>query len=245
MNIRNLRRNWDKFAQTDPLWAILSDPEKKKGGWQPDEFFKTGEINIRDLMIDVESLGIDIQKRKALDFGCGIGRLTQPLARYFDEVYGVDISRSMVELARENNGYPDRCQYFVNETDDLKIFPDNSFDLVLSLITLQHMQPRYCKNYFKEFLRVLVPQGLLVFQLPGRHRVPVDRAKGKVPSHLRRSLVRVRAFLLRKPLREMYGMEKIKVIDLLERGGAEIVDVRKDRWTDESWESFTYFVVNS
>ncbi len=43
------------------------------------------------------SLGVTIPHGKALDFGCGVGRVTQALAQYFDEVYGVDFRDACFE----------------------------------------------------------------------------------------------------------------------------------------------------
>src|SRR5258707_1026679 len=37
------RRDWDELAAFDPLWAILTQREKKVGGWDLDEFLATGE----------------------------------------------------------------------------------------------------------------------------------------------------------------------------------------------------------
>ncbi len=31
------------------------------------------------------------------------------------------------------------------------------------------MKPEYAKSYIKEFLRVLMPEGVLIFQLPSRN----------------------------------------------------------------------------
>ena len=44
-----LQKNWDHLGQEDPLWAILSDPEKKVGKWDITEFFDTGEKNRRNI----------------------------------------------------------------------------------------------------------------------------------------------------------------------------------------------------
>ena len=80
---------------------------------------ETGAREIRDVMSYVEGLSIPLRRRRALDFGCGVGRLTQALVRYFDEVCGVDIAPSMIEWARKYNGCGDHCLYFVNASDDL------------------------------------------------------------------------------------------------------------------------------
>ncbi|MGE0060291.1 MAG: class I SAM-dependent methyltransferase, partial [Dehalococcoidia bacterium] len=92
---------WEKLAQNDPLWAILSDPAKRGGGWKVDEFFATGDREIAELMTYLDRVAPDIGRDRALDFGCGIGRVTRPLAAHFARVTGMDISPSMVEAARE------------------------------------------------------------------------------------------------------------------------------------------------
>ncbi len=48
---------------------------------------------------------------KALDFGCGVGRLTQALADYFNEVAGVDVSPTMVNKALEYNKKPTKFHF--------------------------------------------------------------------------------------------------------------------------------------
>lgn len=101
MDIKTLQSKWDNLAKIDPLWAILADAEKKGNRWKIAEFFETGVKEINSLMEYVDSLDITIaqENSRALDFGCGVGRLTQALANYFDQVYGVDIAPSMIELA--------------------------------------------------------------------------------------------------------------------------------------------------
>ena len=94
-------KNWNKFGRTDPLWAIMTHPDKKGNKWEREEFFETGVKEIENIMKDIQSLDIHFQTNRALDFGCGIGRLTQALAIYFEEVYGIDIAPSMIKLAKE------------------------------------------------------------------------------------------------------------------------------------------------
>jgi len=102
-------------------------------------------------MRHLKELNISISTKKALDFGCGVGRLTQALAVYFDEVYGVDISPSMIELAKKYNRYPDKCFYLINEDNQLRQFQDNTFDFIYTVITFQHIEPKYTREYIKSF----------------------------------------------------------------------------------------------
>ena len=103
-------------------------------------------------------------KGRVLDFGWGIGRLSRVLGSYFEEVYGVDISEEMIRLA---NKHTPSCKFFVNQTDDLRLFKDDFFEFVYSNIVLQHQRSKdLAKAYFKEFIRVTRPKGMIVFQIP-------------------------------------------------------------------------------
>src|SRR5262249_40122449 len=168
MNINELKKHWEEFGRTDPLWAILTDPELKGNKWDVQEFFLSGVQYVDVLMERITAAGLLPRRRTALDFGCGVGRLTQGLATQFDEVHGVDIGGSMIEHGRQHNRHGDKCTYHVNTGDDLRMFADDTFDLILSYLVLQHIEPYYTKNYLREFVRVLAPGGLLIFQLPSR-----------------------------------------------------------------------------
>jgi len=166
MRLDDLQRTWETLGETDPFWAILTDPSKKNNRWDPEEFFATGDTEIDCLMDSVAALSISLKLGRALDFGCGVGRLTQALCRHFKECVGVDIAASMIRRARAHNRFGDRCQYYVNEADDLRIFAAHHFDFIYSNIVLQHIPPKYSARYIQDFVRVLAPGGLAVFQVP-------------------------------------------------------------------------------
>jgi SAM-dependent methyltransferase len=195
MELKELQKNWHTFGKTDPLWAILTLPGKSGGKWDPEEFFATGRTEIAADLRKVKALGIRLRKGRALDFGCGVGRLTQALCRYFGECHGVDIAPSMIELARKYNRYGSHCHYHLNETDSLAAFADGTFDYIHSCIVLQHMEPRYSKNYLREFLRLLAPGGVLVFQIPSHMSPPA----ALVTDAMCRARVEVKEASLRVP----------------------------------------------
>src|SRR3954451_21033973 len=117
MELQELQKNWNQFGEQDPLWAILTTPGKRHGRWDPAEFFRTGEIEIDDVIVYIDRLGLKFARRAALDFGCGVGRLTQALCRHFDLAVGVDIAPSMVDKARAYNRHGQRCCYSLNVSD--------------------------------------------------------------------------------------------------------------------------------
>lgn len=175
MDIKNLQTHWDEFGKTDPLWAIMTNPNTKNNRWDIDDFFKTGYEHMGTIIDTANLLGYPKQRGTALDFGCGVGRLTQPLCQYFENVTGIDIAPSMIKLAGQYNKYGQRCKYILNDKSDLSLFPDATFDFVMTFIVLQHMEPKYSKSYIKEFLRVLKPGGAIVFQIPtGVRQIQID-----------------------------------------------------------------------
>jgi SAM-dependent methyltransferase len=247
MNLRKLQKNWDEFGRTDPLWAILAEPDKEGNRWELDQFLETGERGVDEIVKYVGQLGISIQWRRALDFGCGIGRLTQPLCRYFDEVHGVDIAPSMIGLANKLNCHTDKCHYHLNETTDLKLFRENYFDFIYSFITLQHIPPEHSRNYIKEFLRVLIPGGLLIFQLPSEVNV-IDLPSlilSFIPKPLLDLTYRdVRHFIRHRnqPKWEFYTVKQQQVVTFLEGNGGKVIDIKENEAAGRWWKSFRYCV---
>ena len=161
-------QTWETLAREDPLWAILSAPDKRGGKWDRDEFLQSGVNEVEALIAELRYHGISFSADRALDFGCGIGRLTQALTKFFATVVGVDVAPTMIDKAREANKYPGKCSFIVNQKTDLSSFPSDEFSFVLSSIVLQHIPTELAKKYITEFIRILRPGGLAVFQLPSR-----------------------------------------------------------------------------
>lgn len=166
MSLKALQRQWDRFGREDPLWAVLSVPEKRHGRWDEAEFFATGETEIAEILARARTLGAFPSPRRALDFGCGVGRLTRAMASRFERVEGVDIAPSMLERARRYNLHGERCGFHLNERADLRLFEDASFTFVYASLVLQHVPADLAQGYIREMLRVLARGGLLVFHLP-------------------------------------------------------------------------------
>jgi SAM-dependent methyltransferase len=161
-----LAKSWDALGEDDPLWAVLSHPDKRGGRWDLDEFFALGEYDIDLALKQIQDLPWPLNRRAALDFGCGVGRLTRALCLHFEQVEGVDIAPSMVEAAQRLNRFPDRCRYHLNLADDLALFSDGSFDFIYSTLVLQHIHPVFARRYVAEFVRLLSEGGLAMFQIP-------------------------------------------------------------------------------
>jgi SAM-dependent methyltransferase len=157
-----LKSNWESLAESDALWAILTDESKIGSKWEVADFMATGEVEITTVMDYL--MCIDCLPRfegDALDFGCGVGRLTQPLARKFTSCVGLDISHQMIQRANSLNHF-EHCRYVAHSETRLP-FPDARFAFNYSNIVLQHMPRGVAEKYLRELVRVLEPYGVLVF----------------------------------------------------------------------------------
>lgn len=164
MSLSGHRRDWEDLAVLDPMWAVLSEPQYQFGKWSPDEFFSTGADEISELRRRLLAQGFPDTFGSALDFGCGLGRLTRALTACCGEVIGVDISEQMISQARS---FTPTCQFVHNPYYDLRIFPSNRFDLVYTCRVLQHQRStKLILDHVSELIRVVKPGGVVAFQIP-------------------------------------------------------------------------------
>jgi SAM-dependent methyltransferase len=241
------KRNWEDFAAQDPFWAVLSQPDRKYGRWDREAFYRTGEEQIAEVMDHAAQFELPENREAALDFGSGVGRLTRALAARFDRAVGVDISQTMVENAARFNEDVPNVSFQVNARPDLRVFDDASFDLVNTRIVLQHLPDRaMILGYVAEFLRVLRPGGLLVFQLPSALPLPLRlQPRRNVYLLLRRLGLRPRFLYWRLGLHpnRMVAIPKPDVVEFLEAHGARVLDVVTRRDPDvHLFEESVYYV---
>lgn len=243
MDLKRLQKNWDELCKIDPLWAILTNSKKSNNRWELVDFLKTGSDEINLLLLYIKSLGISLNYCwKALDFGCGIGRLTQALASHFNETIGIDISAYMIKKAKMENKYNSKCSYILNEKENLSLFKNNCFDFIYTSIVLQHMEPQYAKKYIQEFLRILKPGGTLVFQIPSAKKQLMWKILYFIKSVLPSSLLIIYQKVRKKAKIEMYGIKKWEIIEILEQENIKIIDVIENWKSGKNWISFQYCI---
>ena len=244
--LERVKSVWEQLGRDDPMWAVLTEREE----WDEGEFFATGERDVSAAISHLESVGVRIGRGRALDFGCGLGRITRALGKRFGCAVGVDVAESMIESARRLNRDEASCEFHLNTEADLSAFEPQSFDLVLSRITLQHMPPELARGYVGEFLRVVSDDGAVVFQLVAgrRQATPADRAEGvrRKLRKLRRTPIKgmklVVQHLTRRKM-EMYCTPREEVERWIRAAGGRVVDVRPDDAAGPLFESCTYVAV--
>jgi ubiquinone/menaquinone biosynthesis C-methylase UbiE len=223
-NLDKLKNAWEGLAGRDALSAILTDDSKAGGKWDIAEFMATGDAEIETVLSHLAAISHSPDfTGAALDFGCGVGRLTQALARRFASCVGVDISEQMVRQAESLNQYP-HCRYVANSAAHLPL-EDRSFAFVYSNIVLQHVPRSLAKSYLREFVRVLAPAGILVFGVQDSFAAPDLSSRIIRARHVLHFRSRIRVAMKRGPGdMEMHCLSEHTVRRAL--GSARIVDMQ-------------------
>ena len=160
-----MRSDWNRRAREDAnFYAAFARRQQTD-----EEFFASAADTIPTLEKELPRLpATSIAARRALEIGCGPGRLMGPMSRHFGEIHGVDISEEMIALAAQRLRAIPNARLHVTPGSDLQMFADNSFDYVYSYTVFQHIPSRdVVLGYLRESRRVLKPGGILCCQLRG------------------------------------------------------------------------------
>lgn len=164
MIFNNTDKEWEEFGKRDPYFGVLTHQKYRKENLDQDnreDFFQTGALYI-DHVLGVIRKHIDplFAPRRVLDFGCGVGRLTIPLARVAHSVTGIDVSESMLLEARGNCKIHSVDNVDLVLADDRLSRLDHQYDLIISFIVFQHIPPHRGERIFLNLLSRLEAGGV-------------------------------------------------------------------------------------
>jgi ubiquinone/menaquinone biosynthesis C-methylase UbiE len=160
-----MRAEWNERAREDANYFVAFGRRDQ----DDEEFFSTATDLIRELETELKRLPASAPgERRALEIGCGPGRLLRPMSRHFAEIHGIDVSDEMIAKAKEKlrntpNAFPHHAS-----GSDLSQFPDNHFDFVYSYAVFQHIPSGdVVFSYLRETVRVLKPGGVARLHING------------------------------------------------------------------------------
>ncbi|HEX4001817.1 MAG TPA: methyltransferase domain-containing protein [Candidatus Acidoferrales bacterium] len=173
----SMRRDWDARAAKDAFFYIAT----WRKDWDVSDFFKSGEEDYQRLVAPVlDRFEFAPPGKRALELGCGAGRMTSAFAKRFDHVTAVDISAEMLDRARQLLPDVENVTWKHSNGADLGDTKDASLDFVFTYLVLQHLpDENLVRNYIREMLRVLKPAGMCLFQFNGMER-PNMNWKGRL-----------------------------------------------------------------
>jgi 2-polyprenyl-3-methyl-5-hydroxy-6-metoxy-1,4-benzoquinol methylase len=217
-----VQRVWQGLGESEAHWSVatLDDFRPDKIEQSLETFFATGERDIHQLWCTLSRCGIDTAAiRSAMDFGCGVGRLSVALSRRLSEVHAVDVSQGHLDHAMaavSSRGRNVVAFHAIRTIDAVNALP--KVDLVFSVIVLQHNPPPVMKVLFTALLKRLNSKGVAVVQmptyLPERYRF---QAKEYLSSH--------------EQGMEMHAIPQREVFRVIHESDCEILEILEDNWT--------------
>src|SRR5215470_16190691 len=147
--LERMRSDWNRRAKEDAYYYVASSRRNQS----KEEFQSGAAIVLHLLEAELSRLppSGDPASQRALEVGCGPGRLMIPMGRHFAEIHGVDVSDEMIRLGRELLAGVPNARVYVNNGADLAMFEDGYFDFVYSCVVFQHIPSKpIVLNYLRE-----------------------------------------------------------------------------------------------
>lgn len=167
--IRHLGDYWAKIGRDAPHWSVLTAKRFRPGQLAAhlDEFHASGEGNAQVVDAILARIGRRPQEfTHCVDYGCGVGRITQHLARRFRDVTGLDISRPHLDQAAATLRAAGQTNVVLRQVTGQELMPVASCDLWFSVIVLQHDPPPVAMEVLSRAFDSLSPGGVAIFQVP-------------------------------------------------------------------------------
>ena len=149
---------------------------------------------------------------RLLDFACGTGRILRLLEHDVGSATGVDVARSMLDVAGQG---VDKARLLCADITSDDVLDDERFDLITAFRFFPNAEPALRDEAMAKLVTLMAPGGVLVFN-----------------NHLRHDSARHRALLAKdrrgrlKNRRRLHGMTDRQVADLATRHGLDIVESR-------------------
>jgi trans-aconitate methyltransferase len=162
--MRDTDTDWEVIASTQAFFGVLANEEYLAHNLTPerkDAFYETGRGDIEHVaaMLHKVSDGA-FAPRSALDFGCGVGRLTFAMRKYAAVVTGVDSAEGMLDVARA-----EQLARGLTGIEWRRDLPPGPVDWVNSLIVMQHIPPERGHDLLEQLADLLAPGGFWSVQL--------------------------------------------------------------------------------
>lgn len=136
-------KDWEKWGASDPYFGVISNDKYRRNNLTNDsreDFFSSGVEHVSYLCgLINKNFNQNFEPNSVLDFGCGVGRLAIPFASIAKSVLGVDISPSMLEIAKKNSVDKSVKNIKFVISDDALSKVIGTYSLIHSYIVFQHI----------------------------------------------------------------------------------------------------------
>jgi len=162
--VRDTDADWQAISASEPYYGVLTHPNFLRANMTEQarrDFFATGDHDVQDLLATIRArIALDFKPQHAIDFGCGVGRLSLAMAHYARHVTGIDVSPTMLSEAEQERQA--RGATNVSFRSDL---PSPGYDWVNSYLVFQHILPERGYDLLAALLDGLSADGIASIHL--------------------------------------------------------------------------------
>ncbi len=224
------RQQWLDLGETEPFYSVLTGDEHRLANMTLEAksaFYASGAANA-DLLTPFEQrAGTTLPLGVCFELGCGVGRVTRFLADRFEKVIAADISPGnlvMCERYLEENKIQNVETRLISDVRQLNEV--EGFDILYSIIALQHNSPPVQNYILHALLNKINPGGASLFQtctnLQGYSFAP-------------------EAYLNHSPVEmEVHSLPQRYIMAAIREAGLDLQEVLMDNWVS-AYGSNTFF----
>ena len=167
--VAKVRAQYAKIGPTEPHFAVPIDSPEALNSIDTNiaQFWATGHVQAEALLQSLERFGLtELKNKTAVEFGCGVGRLSLGLAGKFKQLHSYDMSDSQIGLAKKASVDADvrNCQFHLSSGNPFAAL--ERADFFYSKNTFEYYPPPIIHQFIRNALRSLNPDGLALLQIP-------------------------------------------------------------------------------
>jgi 2-polyprenyl-3-methyl-5-hydroxy-6-metoxy-1,4-benzoquinol methylase len=216
-----IKKSWEHLGITRAHHSVLTSKDFLPDSLEKniDAFWKSGDKEVKEIEAILKRHGMKLNEvNVAVEYGCGVGRVTTQLAKQVKAMYAYDISRPHLDYAKEHAEEEGVDIKFHLVSDPLgKLHP---CDLFYSRIVFQHNPPPIILQLIKNAMEALNPRGIAIFQ---------------VPSYIKGYEFKLEEWMKKDHAldMQMHCIPQTAIFTLAETTGCKLLEIREDNWCGE------------
>jgi SAM-dependent methyltransferase len=231
--LERIEQSWSEMGEDWPHFSVLSQeqfyPRNLPGSIS--QFWASGEGEAEVTLTLLRRLGFDPAGKTCVEYGCGLGRVTMPLAARFAKVHAYEISASHLALARQRAEALGAANVQFHHRGGGILASLEACDFFYSRLVFQHNPPPVMRELVRLSLASLRPGGTAVFEIP----VYLSDYAFRIGEYLKNP---------GKERMEMHCLPQAEIFALVEAAGCRLIQVREDRTVQLYKECLgNYFVI--
>lgn len=184
----NTDRDLEEVGRSDPYYGVVTHDKFRYSNLteeNKEDFFRSGYDHVNNVIENIRThIDSTFTIKKALDFGCGVGRLLIPLSDLAEIATGIDVSDSMLNETRKNCEARSISNVIIAKSDDTLSCLKGKYDFIYSFVVFQHIPVSRGELIFNNLIDHLEDGGICVAHFTYGKESRAKRITGLLKNHV-------------------------------------------------------------